>query len=394
LCPFGFGQRGWVNASQFAPVISGNGLSIYKNPTNGQKTLVVVFSAMNSMNNVQNALKIGISSASGAPVYNSASAKLFLNRIAMDGARFLNPDRPGDLYISNFQFNANFIAFSNQNDAKVGVQVIQFTPDQLDASFVVDPSTALTTVKYCPPSAGPLVSLDDVKNNRATSLRDMTIKVYNAVDCSPAASVDRTITIPHTRNACNRYNENATSSRFFKIRCNAGEQYNSIRAANKYLFKDYASESECMSDGVNPIGDGLSLLSVGRRVLVCFLYHIIAYILLQSKLLVTNYLFLADAAASRCLVVLVPSRCTTPQLAPTLTPILTRSAFSLTLRAKLPPSTPPPSWTALQLALWPHSNIPVCLYQPQQAYLLEQGTSMYMASVLSCFGRKMAIAKE
>jgi len=105
--------------------------------------------------------------------------------------------------------------------------------------------------------------LDDVKNNRATALRDMTIKVFNAADCSPTASVDRTITIPHTRNACNRYNENATSARFFKIRCNAGEQYNSIRAANKYLFKDYSSESACMSDGIDPIGGGLSLLSVG-----------------------------------------------------------------------------------------------------------------------------------
>ncbi len=277
LCPFGFGQRGWVNASQFAPVISGNGLSIYKNPTNGQKTLLVVFSAMNSVDNVQNALKIGISSTSGAPVYSSVSAKLFLNRIGMDGARFLNPDRPGDLYISNFQFNANFIAFSNQNDAKVGVQVIQFSPDQLDASTVVDPSTAFTTVKYCPPSAGPFVSLDDVKNNRATSLRDMTIKVYNSADCSPTASVDRTVTIPHTRNACNRYNENATSARFFKIRCNAGEQYNSIRAANKYFFKDYPSESACISDGVNPIGGGLSLLNVGRLVLV-FVLQYLAYI--------------------------------------------------------------------------------------------------------------------
>lgn len=267
LCPFGFGQRGWASASQFAPVISGNGLSMYKNPTNGQKTLVVTFSAMNSVNSVHNALKIGISIAAGnlgAPLYTPASAKLFLNRIGMDGARFLNPDRPGDLYISNFQFNANFIAFSNQNDAKIGVQVIQFTPDQLDASIAVDPSTTFTTVKYCPPSAGPFVSLDDVKNNRATSLRDMTIKVYNAADCSPTAPLDRTITIPHTRNACNRYNENATSARFFKIRCNAGEQYNSIRAANKYFFKDYQSEAACMNDGIDPIGSGLSLLSVGR----------------------------------------------------------------------------------------------------------------------------------
>ncbi len=261
LCPFGYGQRGWSGESKFAPIFNGNGLSIYKNPINGQKTLLVVFSSMNSNAGTHNALKIGIDN--GGFTYNPASAKLFLNRIAMDGARFLNPDRPGDLYISTFQFNAAWVAYADQNDAKIGVQIVQFTPDQLNYNTAVSPGTAFTTQKYCPPSAGPLVSLDTVKTGNAPSLRDMTIKIYNSVDCSPTAAVDRTIVVPHTRNACNQFSESSTSNRFFKIRCNAGEQYNSIRAANMYLLKAYDSQAACENDGSNPIGAGLSLLDVG-----------------------------------------------------------------------------------------------------------------------------------
>ncbi len=67
---------------------------------------------MNSDMNTHNALKIGISN-NGSAIYNEANAKLFLNRLAFDGACFLNPERPGDLYITTFMFNANFVKYGS-----------------------------------------------------------------------------------------------------------------------------------------------------------------------------------------------------------------------------------------------------------------------------------------
>jgi hypothetical protein len=179
----------------------------------------------------------------------------------MDSARFLNPARPGDLYISQFAFNDKNVAYANVVDAKVGIQIVQFSPSQLDPNVAVqDP---VPTAKYCPPSAGPFQGLDVVKSGAAASSSDMSIVVYDSVDCNPTAS-STVINIPYTKNACNKYTE-SSNSRFFKIRCMAGEQYNGLYANSKYLIKDFGSESECQNDGISPFVNAFgSLLSEGR----------------------------------------------------------------------------------------------------------------------------------
>jgi hypothetical protein len=287
LCPFGYGQFVNATASPFGATINGNGLSIYRNPSTGAKTLVVVFSAMNSDVNTHNALKIGISNT-GSAIYNEANAKLFLNRLAFDGARFLNPERPGDLYITTFMFNANFVKYGStlppvhycntlcmygsRVDPKVGVQVVQFTPEQLDAASAVPRTTVFPTSKYCSLSAGQLSDPSSVQAGSvpAFSPTTMMLKIYNSADCNPATS-ERVIAVPFTANACNMYSA-AASSRFFKIRCLSGEGFNGIHASTKYFFQDYSSLSACdasspaepitSTSGVNAT---VTLLSSGRQ---------------------------------------------------------------------------------------------------------------------------------
>ena len=114
----------------------------------------MVFSTMNdkkSLITTHNAVKIGINPADGNPIFSAANSPMILNRIGMDGARFLNPFRPSDLYISSFEFNAAQIRLSTPIDAKVGVQVVQFTPEQLSMDVAVDTSQ-LRTLKYPAPS--------------------------------------------------------------------------------------------------------------------------------------------------------------------------------------------------------------------------------------------------
>jgi hypothetical protein len=223
---------------------------------------------------MHNALKIGIRN-DGSPVYDETTSKLFLNRIGFDGARFLNPERPGDLYITPFGFNVNFIAYGSRVDPKVGVQIVQFTPDQLDATRAVPSTTIFPTPKYCSLSAGPLSDLSSVAANNvsASSQSTLTLKIFNSVDCNPSTS-ERSIAVPFTANACNNYVTSASASRYFKIRCLSGEAFNGIHAATKYFFRDFGSLSECdssspfepitSSSGVN----GTSrLLSSARQVL-------------------------------------------------------------------------------------------------------------------------------
>jgi hypothetical protein len=219
---------------------------------------------MNSDANVHNALKIGID-GNGLPVYNNPASRLFLNRLPFDGARILNPARPADLYITSFEFNAPWAKFASPVDAKTAVQVLQFTSDQLNPNISVPRQTSIPTLKYCPPSAGPFVDTSVVAQSLATAQRDLTIKLYNSVDCNPLTANPAVLTVPHTRNACNSYIENATSTRAFKIRCMAGEQYNGIVASSKYLFQDYNSFESCSAEGMikdNPFGG--NLLDSGR----------------------------------------------------------------------------------------------------------------------------------
>ena len=212
LCPFGYGQYGTFN---------GNGLSIYRNPVTFTKTLVVVLSSTNGNANIHNALKIGIDD-NGSPVYNNPASRLFLNRLAFDGAKFLNPARPGDLYITSFQFNAPWAQYTSSVDAKTAVQIVQFTADQLSPNITVPQGTSIPTLKYCPPSAGPFVDTSIVSQNLVTAQRDMAIKLYNSADCNPLTANPSVFTIPHTRNACNSYIENATSTRAFKNSLHGG----------------------------------------------------------------------------------------------------------------------------------------------------------------------------
>jgi hypothetical protein len=276
LCPFGYGQVGVPpNGS---PTINGNGLSIYKNPSNGVKTLVLVFSAMNAIGaTTHNAVKIGINS-DGSPFYSPTTSRMFLNPIGMDGARFLNPARPGDLYISNFQFNAPFIRYQQTVDAKVAVQVVQFTPSQLNVNTSI--SSPIDTLKFCSPSAGPIRPLADLATAPLQS--NLVIKLFNSLNCDPlttystasdpaalnlAPGLTNPINIPHTSNACNNYRNGATL-RSFKMRClGSGQMSNGIYGSQAYLFSDFASNAACSTDGTNPIlggGNGaLPLLNSG-----------------------------------------------------------------------------------------------------------------------------------
>jgi hypothetical protein len=235
---------------------------------------------LNSATNFHNALKIGISNT-GSPIYDETNSKLFINRLGFDGARFLNPDRPGDLYISTFGFNVNFIKYSSRVDPKVGVQIVQFTPDQLDATSAVPPTTIFPTTKYCSLSAGPLTDLPSVELGTASAQSALTLKIYNSADCNPSTS-ERVIAVPFTSNACNMYSTRASASRYFKIRCLSGEAYNGIHAANKYFFQDFASQSACSSASDNaPISSSAGVdqtskfLNSGRQAINTFAYIIL-----------------------------------------------------------------------------------------------------------------------
>jgi hypothetical protein len=229
---------------------------------------------MNANPSLHNALKIGINSTNGSPVYDETNSKLFLNRLGFDGARFLNPERPGDLYITQFGFNLNFVAYSSRVDPKVGVQIVQFTPEQLDATTAVPSTATFPTSKYCSLSAGPLTDLSSVKANNvsAGAQSAMTLKIFNSADCNPSTS-ERSIAIPFTANACNRYVTSASASRYFKIRCLSGEAFNGIHAATKYYFRDFGSLSACESSSpfepiisTSGVTGALKLLSSGRQV--------------------------------------------------------------------------------------------------------------------------------
>jgi hypothetical protein len=280
LCPLGYGQN-----STNGPIIQGNGLSIYKNPSTGAKTLVMVFSLLNSFWNFYgqsqsgpqwNAVKIGID-GNGSPVWNEPNSKMLLNRIGMDGARFLNPMRPGDLYISSFQFNAPYFNWASSLDAKVAVQVVQFSAAQLSPNASV-PSGGPTTLKYCNPSAGQSQIVPSVTLPAVPSQSNLQIKLYNSVDCNPTKPPYPTasdpanlgllttnpIVIPYQSNACNNYNRfGSTSSSSFKMRCLAGEMANGIYGAQTYLFKDFPSTAACVADSLsnpNPLNTGGSMI--------------------------------------------------------------------------------------------------------------------------------------
>jgi hypothetical protein len=184
----------------------------------------------------------------------------------MDGAKFMNPARPGDLYIAQFMFNANFIAYESSVDAKVGVQIVQFTANQLSPNVLVPKGTTIPTQKFCTPS-GPFVDTSIVQSSQAPSQSDLTIKLYDSVDCNPATARSAAITIPYTTSACNTYKANATSTRAFKIRCLAGEQAMGVFASSKYLFRDFSTADACSADSAyNPLANPAAgqLLDNGR----------------------------------------------------------------------------------------------------------------------------------
>ena len=271
LCPFGYGQT-----TPTGPIISGNGLSIYKNPSTNAKTLVLVFSAMNLPGAQHNAVKIGINNdPSRTAFFNSQTSLMYLNKIGMDGARFLNPLRPADLYISGFQANAPFINYASALDAKVAVQVVQFSAAQLNVNNTV-PVGGPTTLKYCNPSAGqsqivPSATLPTLP--QVPSQSNLQIKLYNSPDCNPLttystvsdpaalnlqAGTTNPINIPYQSNACNNYMQNG-NTRSFKMRCLAGEMSNGIYGAQTYLFKDFTNNAACMADAsfsANPLSTG------------------------------------------------------------------------------------------------------------------------------------------
>jgi hypothetical protein len=268
MCPNGYGQVGRsVPGPTFgAPGINGNGLSIYINPRTKAKTLVVVFSDMNANSNQHNALKIGIDLNTGAPIVNQqipANSRLFLNRLGYDGARFLNPNRPQDLYITNFAWNFRFIQWATPIDPKVGIQVVQFSEDDLDVTKAARSLTNIPTLKYCAPSAGPIVDLGIVAAGTAPTQSSLSIKLFNSADCNPLSSYPSSsdpavlnlsptaigsngvITIDHTSNACNQYRANTTNTRYFQMRCMAGEQSNGYYVNRKYTFTEFATLASC-----------------------------------------------------------------------------------------------------------------------------------------------------
>jgi hypothetical protein len=271
LCPFGYGQGG---PGTNGPIIQGNGIAIFKNPANGVKTLVLSFSATNGAPiSFPNAIKFGINT-DGSALYNPTTSPMFLNALGMDGARFLNPARPGDLYISSFQFNAPFIQFATDADAKVAVQVVQFTAAQLNVNVAVPLPAAggVPTLKYCSPSAGPMVDKAVVAAGQAPLQSSLQIKLYNSADCNPATTystvsdpaalnlasgVTNPISIPYTTNACNNYMSGSSTPRSFKMLCLAGQASNGIYGATTYIFKDYASSASCAADSPTvPINTG------------------------------------------------------------------------------------------------------------------------------------------
>lgn len=279
LCPFGYGQQSTSGPFSGGTIIYGNGISVFKHPITGAKTVIVVFSSLNDFKvpaTTHNAIKIGIQ-ANGDPVFNPSTSPMRLNTVGMDGARFLNPARPADLYISSFQFNAPNIRFANPVDAKVGVQVVQFTPDQLLVDTAVP--AMVPVKKYCSPSSGPIVPVADLATTTFSS--PLRIKLYNSDDCMPStvyptasdpaalglassASDPTGIPIPFTRNACNRYTFGG-NPRAFKLRCLAGEGSNGIFGSSGYLFKDYTDDTACTNDGVNPL-NGIPVNVAGRYV--------------------------------------------------------------------------------------------------------------------------------
>lgn len=383
MCPFGYGN--WTTLQVY---IYGNGLSVYKNPSTGAKTLVVTFSVLNSAPNVHNALKIGISNT-GSPIHDETNSKLFINRLGFDGARFLNPERPGDLYISPFGFNVGFIQYQSRVDPKVGVQIVQFTPDQLDATIAVPSTTVFPTTKYCSLSAGPLTDLSSVAaySVPALSQSTLTLKIYNSVDCNPSTS-ERVIAVPYTANACNVYSTRASASRYFKIRCLSGEGFNGIHAANKYFFQDFSTQSQCNSaSAIEPItstsgvNESSKFLTSGRQAINTFTSH--------CRLHSLHY----SAVVRRCPARPLRNSCITvpPAPTPTQTPIPSHS----TQIRRVPPlqrSRPPP-YPVLLLVPWRHSSIRACKFQNLQVFRLERIMKLFTASGPRCCGRGVALAK-
>jgi hypothetical protein len=250
LCPLGYGT------------VNGNGLSIFKNPLNNVKTLVAAIASTNLASappGTANVIKIGMN-ADGSAHFNSATSPMHFTKMSMDGARFLNPARPGDLYISNNRYNNPAISWSTPEDASAAVQVFQVSYSQWNVNASI--SAALPSVRFCPPSAGPIVPLGAIKSGRAPAHSALYIKLYNSVDCNPQSSyspsadpaalglqpgVTNPISIPFAPNACNNYNQNGIT-RAFKLRCLSGEQSLGILLARKYFFADYNSTAACLND--------------------------------------------------------------------------------------------------------------------------------------------------
>jgi len=274
LCPFGYGQRVNEGGNPWngATVIYGNGLDIYKNPRTGAKTIVMILGGMsdNRAGNTHNAVKIGIA-ANGDPIFDEVKSKITMNRFSMDVARFLNPFRPTDLYISQIQFNNGAINYNNPIDTKIGFQVVEFAPDQLSMDSAVDFTQVRSIKKYCSPAAGPIVGPSEAKGSagansgwfRDSSSATMQIKLYNSLDCNPstlysttsdpaglalASGVTNPISVPMSY-ACNNYGTN----RAFKMRCLASEGSNGIFGSTQYQFVDYADRTACANAVTNPM---------------------------------------------------------------------------------------------------------------------------------------------
>ncbi len=237
---------------------------MYKNPRTGAKTIIMILSAMNDIRagNTHNLVKIGIA-ANGDPIFDPVKSLVTMNRFSMDVARFLNPFRPLDLYISQIQFNNGALAYTNPIDTKIGFQVVEFTPEQLSMDSAVD-MTQLRTKKYCSPAAGPISAPSEARSQwfRDSSSGTMQIKLYNSADCNPstlyspasdpaglglASGVTNPISVPMSY-ACNNYGTN----RAFKMRCLASEGSNGIFGSSQYQFVDYPTTAACLSAITNP----------------------------------------------------------------------------------------------------------------------------------------------
>jgi hypothetical protein len=262
LCPFGYGQRATDGPFVGATIVYGNGLDIYKNPRTGAKTIVMILGAMNDKRagNSPNIFKIGIN-RNGDPIFDAVNSLVTSNRFSMDVARFLNPYRPTDLYISQIQFNNAAMQYSNSIDPKLGFQVVQFTPDQLNMDTKVDMSQ-LRTLKYCSSSAGPIAPQQSEVSQwlQDGSSSNLQIKLYNSADCNPstiysaasdpaglglASGITNPISVPMS-GACNTY---ASGARAFKMRCLSSEGSNGIFGSSQYQFVDYPTASNCPTNG-------------------------------------------------------------------------------------------------------------------------------------------------